>query len=76
MHISPLGIADNVTRSCAPQQQLHYEYKIPINHSPGTFWYHPHRDQASALQLASGMCGALIVEDDRRSYYILLTTYN
>ena len=67
MHVSPNGISDNVSRSCPPQQQLHYEYKIPIDHSPGTFWYHPHRDQASALQLASGMLGALVVEDDNQT---------
>eukprot|EP00936_MAST-01D_sp_MAST-1D-sp1_P002895 g2895.t1 len=64
MHVSPAGVADNVTRRCAPQQQLTYEYVIPRDHSAGTFWYHPHLDQASALQVASGMVGALIVEDD------------
>eukprot|EP00937_MAST-01D_sp_MAST-1D-sp2_P001052 g1052.t1 len=64
MHVSPSGVADNVTRRCAPQQLLQYEYAIPPDHATGTFWYHPHFDQASALQVASGMVGALIVEDD------------
>ena len=64
MHVSPAGAADDITRTCAPQSSLTYEYAIPTDHSAGTFWYHPHFDQASALQIASGMVGALIVEDD------------
>ena len=64
MHVSPAGTADDITRTCAPQSSLTYEYTIPADHSAGTFWYHPHFDQASALQIASGMVGALIVEDD------------
>jgi FtsP/CotA-like multicopper oxidase with cupredoxin domain len=33
------------------------------DHYPGTFWYHAHRHGSTAVQLASGMAGALLVED-------------
>ena len=36
--------------------------KIPENHAPGTFWYHPHLHGSTAIQVASGMAGALIIE--------------
>lgn len=37
------------------------EYTL-VNHTPGTFWYHPHRHGSVAVQVASGAAGALIVE--------------
>lgn len=63
LHVSPEGDSDNIFRQCSPQQSLRYQYKIPQNHPSGTFWYHPHFHGSSSLQLASGMAGALIVED-------------
>ena len=64
MHVSPLGDSDNIFRTCAPKQSLVYHYKVPPDHPSGTFWYHPHFQGSSSLQLASGMMGAIIVEDD------------
>lgn len=64
LHVSPLGDHDNVFRDAAPESSLVYEYRIPDNHPTGTFWYHPHFHGSSSLQLASGMMGAFIVEDD------------
>ncbi len=64
LHVSPLGNSDNVFRQCSPQQSLTYQYKIPMDHPSGLFWYHPHFHGSSSLQLASGMAGAIIVEDD------------
>ena len=63
LHVSPEGDGDNIFRQCSPQQSLAYQYKIPLDHLSGTFWYHPHFHGSSSLQLASGMAGALIVED-------------
>jgi len=65
MHVSPLGRSDNVSRRCLPGQTLRYIYDIPLDHTRGLYWYHPHFDGSSALQVASGMVGALIVEDDK-----------
>jgi FtsP/CotA-like multicopper oxidase with cupredoxin domain len=42
-----------------------YEYNIPPDHPAGTFWYHTHRHGSTALQVSSGMAGALIVRGDR-----------
>jgi FtsP/CotA-like multicopper oxidase with cupredoxin domain len=36
--------------------------KLPPKHSSGTFWYHPHKHGSTALQVSSGMVGAIIVE--------------
>jgi len=42
------------------------EYRFDIDervtHNPGTFWYHPHVHGATAIQVGSGMAGALIIE--------------
>jgi FtsP/CotA-like multicopper oxidase with cupredoxin domain len=64
LHVSPLGDSDNIFRTCAPLHSLVYHYKIPLDHPSGTFWYHPHFQGSSSLQLASGMMGAIIVEDE------------
>lgn len=46
-----------------PNPQL-YEIAIPPDHPSGTFWYHPHTHGSTAVQVSSGMAGAIIVEDD------------
>jgi L-ascorbate oxidase len=63
--VSPSGNSDNVLISIKPQVDFEYEYNIPIDHPAGTFWYHPHQHGATAMQVASGMAGALVVEGDR-----------
>lgn len=74
LHISPKEPADDVLRSIEPGG--HFDYVFPIlpaglppgqpagTHYPGTFWYHAHRHGSTAIQLASGMAGALIVKGD------------
>lgn len=63
--VSPSGNSDNVLISIKPDVDFEYEYNIPIDHPAGTFWYHPHQHGATAMQVASGMAGALVVEGDR-----------
>ena len=63
--VSPTGNSDNVLLSIMPDVGFEYEYNIPFDHPAGTFWYHPHQHGATAMQVASGMAGALIVEGDR-----------
>ncbi|HEY9803931.1 MAG TPA: multicopper oxidase family protein [Leptolyngbyaceae cyanobacterium] len=63
--ISPTGNSDNVLESINPGVNFQYEYNIPVDHPSGTFWYHPHRHGSTALQVSSGMVGALIVRGDR-----------
>jgi FtsP/CotA-like multicopper oxidase with cupredoxin domain len=63
--ISPTGNSDNVLLTINPGVSFQYEYNIPPDHPAGTFWYHPHRHGSTALQVSSGMVGALIVRGDR-----------
>ena len=63
--VSPDGNSDNVFLSVNPGSEFEYEYNIPSDHPAGTFWYHPHRHGATALQVSSGMAGALIIRGDR-----------
>ncbi|MBY5560563.1 multicopper oxidase family protein [Rhizobium leguminosarum] len=65
--VSPQGIGDNVFRVLAPNANFtyEYEYNIPADHPAGTFWYHPHVHGATAIQVGSGMAGALIIKGNR-----------
>ena len=65
LHVSPAGDSDNVLLSLPPATSFDYIFNLPKNHPSGTFWYHSHRHGSTALQVSSGMAGALIVEGDR-----------
>jgi len=68
LHVSPSGISDNVLREMPPaedgsgEKDYEVEVDIPADHPPGTFWYHAHVHGATAMQVSSGMEGALIIE--------------
>jgi len=64
--VSPTGNSDNVLLSINPGVQFEYEYNIPRDHPAGTFWYHTHRHGSTALQVSSGMAGALVIRGDRK----------
>ncbi|AWN45222.1 L-ascorbate oxidase [Methylobacterium terrae] len=63
--VSPAGNGDNVLVSVDPKQSFTYYYDLPDDHPSGTFWYHTHRHGSTALQVSSGMAGALIVRGNR-----------
>ncbi|NNJ18999.1 multicopper oxidase domain-containing protein [Pseudomonas putida CSV86] len=63
--VSPAGNSDNVLLKINPEQKFQYEYNIPSDHPAGTFWYHPHLHGSTALQVGSGMAGALVIRGDR-----------
>jgi FtsP/CotA-like multicopper oxidase with cupredoxin domain len=63
--VSPSGNSDNVLVAINPGVDFEYEYNIPVEHPAGTFWYHPHTHGSTAIQVASGMAGALVIEGDR-----------
>ena len=65
LHVSPAGNGDNVLLDLPPQSTFDYVYTLPRDHPAGTFWYHSHRHGSTALQVSSGMAGALIVKGDR-----------
>ncbi|HYO56210.1 multicopper oxidase domain-containing protein, partial [Archangium sp.] len=56
------AVSDNVLIEIPPGQTQKYEIEIPRDHPPGTHWYHAHKHGSVAMQLASGMAGALIIE--------------
>ncbi len=62
LHVSPKSPADDVFREINPGTSFAFEFPISAEHPAGTFWYHAHKHGSTALQLASGMSGALIVE--------------
>ncbi|MEQ9609971.1 MAG: multicopper oxidase domain-containing protein [Kiloniellaceae bacterium] len=64
--VNPSGNGDNVLISIRPGVSFQYEYNIPPDHPAGTFWYHPHLHGSTALQVSSGMSGALIIRGDRK----------
>ena len=63
--VNPAGNGDNVLLSINPGVSFEYEFGIPEEHPAGTFWYHTHRHGSTALQVSSGMAGALIIEGRR-----------
>jgi len=62
LSVSPLGNSDNAFLHVAPGGAQDYEIRIPSNHAPGLYWYHPHSHGHSDDQVRNGMSGALIVE--------------
>lgn len=64
LHVSPRDASDNVLLEIGPGDTFQYELDLPEDHPPGTYWYHAHAHGSTAIQVASGMAGALIVEDD------------
>ena len=77
LHVSPIRPADDVLIAILPKGapasaasgdtfvgSFDYKFEISPSHLPGTHWYHAHLHGATAIQLASGMAGTLIVEGD------------
>ena len=62
VHVSPESPSDNILLLVGYKQTEHYRYEIPADHPPGTYFYHAHFHGSVALQVASGMAGALIIE--------------
>lgn len=62
VHVSPKSPADNIFTFVRFQESEQYIYNIPSDHPPGTYFYHAHFHGSVALQVASGMAGALIIE--------------
>ena len=64
LNVSPAGMGDDVFATVAPGDERSYVYEIPGDHHSGTFWYHPHRHGTVAAQVAAGLFGAIIVDDE------------
>ena len=62
LHVSPKGKSDNVLKQMLPGKSYDIAIQLPNQHAGGSYWYHPHLHHSTALQVSSGMAGALIVE--------------
>jgi FtsP/CotA-like multicopper oxidase with cupredoxin domain len=63
LHVSPQGNGDNVFVTVDPGGSFDYEYRLPADHPPGVYWYHPHLHGLVAEQIFGGLFGAIVVED-------------
>ena len=61
-HVSPEGNSDNIFERVEPHQAFTYEYAIPSDMSPGSYWYHPHIHGSVEDQIFRGMAGAIVEE--------------
>ena len=63
LHVSPRASGDNVFVEVMPGEGFDYSYRLPADHPPGVYWYHPHHHGLVAGQIFAGLFGAIIVED-------------
>jgi FtsP/CotA-like multicopper oxidase with cupredoxin domain len=61
--VSPEGNGDNVFVTVQPGESFDYDYRLPDDHPPGVYWYHPHHHGMVADQVFGGLYGAIVVED-------------
>jgi suppressor of ftsI len=59
-HVSPSGSHDNVYLNLRPGRRFTYRYRIPADHPPGSYWYHPHRHMLVEPQIFAGLSGAIV----------------
>jgi len=57
-------VMDDPQLGIQPGQTRQHEYRIGVDHPPGACWYHPHLHGSSAIQVGSGMAGALIIRGE------------
>jgi suppressor of ftsI len=62
LHVSPNANHDNIFIEIAHGHRQTYDYAIPADHDPGSFWYHPHLHMFVAHQIFAGLSGAIVVE--------------
>lgn len=55
-------VMDDPSLGVQPGETRQHEYQIGAEHPPGAYWYHPHMHGSSAMQVGSGMAGALLVK--------------
>lgn len=62
LHVSPSNNSDNVFREVGPGETANYIIEIPLNHPPGTFWYHSHQHGLSYKQVSNGLSGLIVID--------------
>ena len=54
-------VVDSAISAVQPGQSRQHQYDIDKDHPPGTSWYHPHLHGSTAVQVGSGMAGAILI---------------
>ncbi|XP_078701588.1 multicopper oxidase mco-like isoform X1 [Branchiostoma floridae x Branchiostoma belcheri] len=67
LHISPLEPQDYVLLEVGPGDRYEFKFELNTDQQAGTFWYHSHYHGSTFFQVASGMAGLLIIEDEPSS---------
>ncbi len=62
LHVSPIGISDNVLRTMEPGSTSPVVVNIPTTQAPGTYWYHAHLHGLTEAQVMAGLFGTLIID--------------
>ena len=57
-------VMDDPSLGVQPGQTRQHEYRIGLDHPLGAYWYQPHLHGSAAMQVGSGMAGALLVKGD------------
>ena len=55
-------VMDDPDSGIKPGNTRQHEFAIGAGHPPGAYWYHPHLHGSTAMQIGSGMAGALLVK--------------
>ncbi|TFC93096.1 MULTISPECIES: multicopper oxidase family protein [Cryobacterium] len=63
LHVSPTDNGDNPFVMVEPGATFDYDYRLPPDHPPGLFWYHPHHHGLVADQIFGGLYGAIVIDD-------------
>ena len=69
MTVPPVCRQDEVLKTLIQPGDAPFEYRlrIPDDEPPGLYWYHPHVHGFSAMEVAGGASGALIIEGIERA---------
>ncbi|CAE8707598.1 unnamed protein product [Polarella glacialis] len=64
LHVNPNAPGDDVMGTIVrPGTSSRFEYKLIPDHSPGTYWAHPHHHGSQVMQAGAGAASALLVRD-------------
>ncbi|MEO8838766.1 MAG: multicopper oxidase domain-containing protein, partial [Herbaspirillum sp.] len=56
-------VVDLPEAGVVPGASRQHEIHIPLDHTNGIYWYHPHLHGSSNVQVSSGMFGAILIRD-------------
>jgi len=62
LHVSPTANHDNVYINLRPGRRFTYQYSVPLDQDPGSFWYHPHHHMFVEQEIFAGLSGGIVVQ--------------